>query len=60
VRILKEPKNALTKQYAKLFGLEDVKITFTKRRWWRSLARRSSAAPAHAGFAPSSKKFSWK
>jgi ATP-dependent Clp protease ATP-binding subunit ClpX len=28
VRILKEPKNALTKQYAKLFGLEDVKITF--------------------------------
>ena len=28
VRILKEPKNALTKQYQKLFGLEDVKITF--------------------------------
>ncbi|HEY8852515.1 MAG TPA: ATP-dependent Clp protease ATP-binding subunit ClpX [Gemmatimonadaceae bacterium] len=28
VRILKEPKNALTKQYAMLFGLEDVKITF--------------------------------
>ena len=28
VRILKEPKNALTKQYAKLFELEDVKITF--------------------------------
>jgi len=28
VRILREPKNALTKQYAKLFELEDVKITF--------------------------------
>jgi ATP-dependent Clp protease ATP-binding subunit ClpX len=28
VRILKEPKNALTKQYQKLFGLEEVKITF--------------------------------
>ncbi|HET7583589.1 MAG TPA: ATP-dependent Clp protease ATP-binding subunit ClpX [Gemmatimonadaceae bacterium] len=28
VRILKEPKNALTKQYTKLFELEDVKITF--------------------------------
>jgi len=28
VRILKEPKNALTKQYQRLFGLEDVKITF--------------------------------
>src|SRR5574338_562591 len=28
VRILKEPRNALTKQYAKLFELEDVKISF--------------------------------
>ncbi|HEY9479663.1 MAG TPA: AAA family ATPase, partial [Gemmatimonadaceae bacterium] len=28
VRILKEPKNPLTKQYTKLFELEDVKITF--------------------------------
>jgi ATP-dependent Clp protease ATP-binding subunit ClpX len=29
VRILKEPKNALIKQYAKLFELEDVSLTFT-------------------------------
>lgn len=28
VRILREPKNALTKQYTRLFALEDVKITF--------------------------------
>ena len=28
VRILKEPKNALTKQYQRLFALEDVKISF--------------------------------
>jgi len=28
VRILKEPKNALTKQYAKLFELEEVKLTY--------------------------------
>jgi ATP-dependent Clp protease ATP-binding subunit ClpX len=28
VRILKEPKNALTKQYQKLFELESVKISF--------------------------------
>jgi ATP-dependent Clp protease ATP-binding subunit ClpX len=28
VRILKEPKNALTKQYHKLFELESVRITF--------------------------------
>ncbi len=29
VRILKEPKNALIKQYKKLFELEDVKLRFT-------------------------------
>jgi len=28
MQILKEPKNALTKQYQKLFDLEEVKITF--------------------------------
>ena len=28
MRILKEPKNALTKQYTKLFELEEVKLTF--------------------------------
>src|SRR5213595_768713 len=28
VRILNEPKNALTKQYAKLFELEEVKLSF--------------------------------
>jgi ATP-dependent Clp protease ATP-binding subunit ClpX len=28
VRILKEPKNALTKQYTKLLNLEEVKLTF--------------------------------
>jgi len=29
VTILKEPKNALVKQYAKLFELEEVELTFT-------------------------------
>ena len=28
IRILKEPKNALTKQYQKLFELEEVKLSF--------------------------------
>ena len=28
IRILKEPKNALVKQYAKLFEYDDVKLTF--------------------------------
>ena len=30
VTILKQPKNALVKQYAKLFELEDVELTFTE------------------------------
>lgn len=30
VRILSEPKNALTKQYEKLFELDDVKLEFTE------------------------------
>jgi ATP-dependent Clp protease ATP-binding subunit ClpX len=29
VKILKEPKNALSKQYAKLFDMEDVRLSFT-------------------------------
>ena len=28
IRILKEPKNALIKQYKKLFDLDDVELTF--------------------------------
>jgi ATP-dependent HslUV protease ATP-binding subunit HslU len=31
VRILKEPKNALTKQYAALFDAENVEITFSDK-----------------------------
>jgi ATP-dependent Clp protease ATP-binding subunit ClpX len=30
VKILSEPKNALVKQFQKLFDLEDVQLTFTK------------------------------
>ncbi len=30
VRILKEPKNALTKQYQRLFELEDIRLRFTE------------------------------
>jgi ATP-dependent Clp protease ATP-binding subunit ClpX len=29
VRVLSEPKNALVKQYARMFSFEDVKLTFT-------------------------------
>ncbi len=30
LRILKEPKNALVKQYQKLFGFDDIKLTFAE------------------------------
>ncbi len=40
VRILKEPKNAITKQYTKLFELEDVKITFEESAL-RAIAHRA-------------------
>jgi ATP-dependent Clp protease ATP-binding subunit ClpX len=40
VRILKEPKNALTKQYAKLFELEEVKLTFEESAL-RSIAQKA-------------------
>jgi len=40
VRILLEPKNALTKQYKKLFGLEDVGLTFDPEAL-REVARRA-------------------
>ncbi len=40
VKILKEPKNALVKQYAKLFDLEDVKLTFEESAL-RAVARKA-------------------
>jgi len=47
VRILKEPKNALTKQYAKLFDMESVRLKFTEgalRAIAREAFRRKSGA----------------
>ena len=52
MRILVEPKNALTKQYKKLFELEDVGLTFDPGGApGGGAARRSSAAPAPAASA---------
>ena len=57
VRILVEPKNALTKQYQKLFELEDGPADVREgRAARRSPRRRSSAAPGPAVSAPSSKR----
>ena len=47
VRILKEPKNALTKQYQKLFKFEDIQLRFTEGALTavakKALARKSGA-----------------
>jgi ATP-dependent Clp protease ATP-binding subunit ClpX len=47
IRILREPKNALTKQYAKLFELEGVELKFTDEALQavaqEALARKSGA-----------------
>jgi ATP-dependent Clp protease ATP-binding subunit ClpX len=40
VRILKEPKNALTKQYTKLFELEEVALSFEESAL-RAIARKA-------------------
>ena len=40
VQILKEPKNALTKQYTRLFELEDVQLTFDEGAL-RAIARKA-------------------
>ena len=55
VKILIEPKNALVKQYAKLFDMEDVELDFTDDALHSVAKRRSSARPARAGCARSSK-----
>ena len=47
VQILKEPKNALTKQYCKLFEMEGVHLNFTDEALWaiaREAMKRKSGA----------------
>ena len=46
IRILVEPKNALVKQYRKIFEFEDVELEFAATRWRRSPTRPCSGAPA--------------
>ena len=47
VRILTEPKNALTKQYSKLFDMENVKLKFTDGAL-RAIAREALARKSGA------------
>ncbi len=47
VRILKEPKNALTKQYQKLFEMENVRLNFTEGAL-RAISREAMARKSGA------------
>ena len=52
-RILTEPKNALVKQYQRLFEMENIDLSWRTRRSARSRARRSIARPGRADCARS-------
>ena len=46
ITILTEPKNALIKQYQRLFEMEDVQLSFTEDALKAVAKRRSTARPA--------------
>ncbi len=61
VKILTEPKNALVKQYQRLFEMENVGLTFTEDALHaRRRARPSPARPARAACARSWKASCWR
>jgi ATP-dependent Clp protease ATP-binding subunit ClpX len=51
VRILKEPKNALTKQYQKLFEFDGIRLRFTEGALTAIAKKASSASPGPGGCA---------
>ena len=55
VRILTEPKNALVRQYQRFFGYDTIELVFTTTPSGRSPTGRSSARPARADCARSSR-----
>ena len=54
VKILTEPKNALTKQYQRLLELDDVQLRFTEDALSTAAQEALRRKPARAGFAASS------
>ena len=56
IDILTKPKNALVKQYQKLFEMDGVKLKFTDGALRRSRARPSRTRRAPAASAPSSRR----
>ncbi len=59
IQILVEPKNALIKQYQKMFRMETVELEIREPRCGPSPARRSRARPAPAACARSSNRCCW-
>jgi ATP-dependent protease Clp ATPase subunit len=53
IEILTKPKNAIVKQYQRLFEMEGTKLTFTEDALRRSPRGRSSGRPVRAGSVPS-------
>ena len=53
VSILTQPKNAIVKQYRRMFQLENVELEFEDDALHEMRALRSLARPAHAVCAPS-------
>ena len=56
--ILTQPKNALVKQYQRLFEMEGVKLSVAAEALAPSPGRRSTARPGRAGYAPSWRPYS--
>ena len=56
VKILSEPRNALVKQYERLFEMDGVELEFPRTPSRRSPTRPSCAAPAPAACARSWRK----
>ena len=54
VRVLTEPKNALTKQYERLFSMEEANLRFTDDALKQSPRKPTNARPAPAACARSS------
>jgi len=54
VEILTRPKNALVRQYQRLFDFENVKLEFTDEALHAVAQQSMSGRPAHGACAPSS------
>ena len=56
ITILTEPRNALTRQFQRFFEFDDIELQFQEDSPARSPTRRSSARPAPAACARSSRR----